>query len=683
MSTGDFAAACAAGDSAAVNQALRDGAALGPLDDSGVTPLHLAAAARSAEVVAALLGAGADPRAATAEEAATRRWFANGSDAEFLADSTPLHVAVDSLTIDSIPDPAVVRHLIDAGADLGAVDSDDDTPLGVCFHCLTSDEDLRTAQTECIRLLLTAGANPNIALTSTATPLSLVDGDSESERVLRELLWDAGAMPPQPAGGPGEHVIEQLGRLGGQVPDQFAPIEWVVATPAGKRQVPEWAQRLLAVVFTAGDVRVDDYSDALVSFYGTEIEAGYFRERRAWYGIGQRGDYHWYIADLDEQYTDNPTVHRLDMEGGDYALDDGYRLTQELAGMKVVTPPGEADRFPLACSAGDVTTVAALLRQGASLGPLDDTGITPLHLAVMSRSTELVRLLLDSGADPRAAIAYDTQTPWTYVDADAYSSGDLWQGATALHIALGQMVPRRTAAIREAGEIVHLLLDAGADPDAVDRVGWTPMQLATGDTELVRHMLAAGADPSQTAGLRPPLVQAVCDGNKEAVRLLLAAGADASAGGAQGTPLVAAADRSGDFVRLLLDAGADPDQPNPDHAWEPGLRPVHRARVDNLRLLLAAGADPDARTPEGFTPLVRTMLWTHLGDPVDAATVLVDGGADVNAAVPETAVREHVTKQYKPQPPLADLTATTPLGIARHLGMTRTVAYLTERGAHE
>jgi hypothetical protein len=129
---------------------------------------------------------------------------------------------VDSLTIDSIPEPAVVRHLIDAGADLGAVDSGDDTPLGVCFHCLTSEEDLTAAQTECIRLLLAAGANPNIALSSTATPLSLVDGDSESERVLRELLWDAGAVPLQPAGGLGERVIEQLARLGGRLPDQFA-----------------------------------------------------------------------------------------------------------------------------------------------------------------------------------------------------------------------------------------------------------------------------------------------------------------------------------------------------------------------------------------------------------------------------------------------------------------------------
>ncbi|MFI6986418.1 ankyrin repeat domain-containing protein [Embleya sp. NPDC050154] len=338
MSTGDFAAACAAGDSAAVNRALRDGAALGPLDGSGVTPLHLAAAARSAEVVAALLGAGADPRAATTEEVAAGRWFADWGDV--FAGSTPLHVAVDSLTMGSIPDPAVVRLLIDAGADLGAVDSGDDTPLGVCFQCLTFDEDLRTAQTECVRLLLAAGANPDISLSSEATPLSLVDGDSESERVLRELLWDAGAVPPPPAGGPGEHVIERLGRLGGQMPDRFAPIDWVVATPAGKRQVPEWAQRLFAVVFTAGDVRVDDYSDALVDFHGTEIEAGYFRERRAWYGIGQKGDYHWYVADLDEQDTDDPTVHRLDMEGGDDALGDGRGLTRELAGMKVVTRVG-------------------------------------------------------------------------------------------------------------------------------------------------------------------------------------------------------------------------------------------------------------------------------------------------------------------------------------------------------
>jgi ankyrin repeat protein len=102
-----------------------------------------------------------------------------------------------------------------------------------------------------------------------------------------------------------------------------------------------------------------------------------------------------------------------------------------------------------------------------------------------------------------------------------------------------------------------------------------------------------------------------------------------------------------------------------------------------VELLLAAGADPNARTPDGLTPLIAALLQFHLGDPVEVVMPLVEGGAEVGAAVDEAAVRAYVAEQYKPKKPLADLTAITALGIAKHLGMTRTVAYLTKHGARE
>ena len=487
-------------------------------------------------------------------------------------------------------------------------------------------------------------------------------------------------------------VQEQLTRLGGRLSEGFEPKEWVVSTPAGERRVPGWAQALFAVVFAAGDLRADDYSEYLVGFYEAQIDPSYFKQKRqrAWHGVGHKGDYYWYVADLDDTSPD-PMVHTLDMEGGDDAFGSGTRLSTLLAGLKVITPPEDSDRFALACSAGDVTAATEELGRGTELGPLDDTGITPLHLAVMSRSTDLVRLLLEAGADARATIAYDTQMPWTYVDAEAYHSGDLPAGTTALHLALGENLPHRLYSDGSVDEIVRLLLDAGADPDAIDRTGWTPMLWAIKSPQAVRLMLAAGANPNLTGALRPPLVSAVNPVNadstsEDVVRLLLTAGADVNGAGKDGTALSAAATGSTTVLQVLLDAGADPNRPNPQDCWMPGRTPLHSALVGgapNVELLLAAGADPNARTPDGLTPLVAALLQSHLGDPVEVVRSLVQAGAEVGAAVEEATVRAYVATRYKPKKPLADLTATTPLGIAEHLGMTRTVACLTTHDAGE
>ena len=45
---------------------------------------------------------------------------------------------------------------------------------------------------------------------------------------------------------------------------------------------------------------------------------------------------------------------------------------------------------------------------------------------------------------------------------------------------------------------MYLLLEAGADPDAVQRGGWTPLHSAAhiGDARTVELLLARGADPA-------------------------------------------------------------------------------------------------------------------------------------------------------------------------------------------
>jgi ankyrin repeat protein len=61
-----------------------------------------------------------------------------------------------------------------------------------------------------------------------------------------------------------------------------------------------------------------------------------------------------------------------------------------------------------------------------------------------------------------------------------------------------QVQALHAAVAGRSGESVRLLLDAGADPNARQHGGWTPLMAARqhGDQPVIDMLLAAGADPS-------------------------------------------------------------------------------------------------------------------------------------------------------------------------------------------
>jgi hypothetical protein len=170
------------------------------------------------------------------------------------------------------------------------------------------------------------------------------------------------------------------------------------------------------------------------------------------------------------------------------------------------------------------------------------------------------------------------------------------------------------AFVGDLGEVQRLVQQ---DQGLLDAAGelFTPLTAATdrGRVEVVRYLLAEGAQ----VNLRDPegltALDRVCLGGPEAASLLLAHGADAAAVNNEGwTPLIfASAHGSADVVALLLAHGCG----DIDHQDSGGYTALHHAspwpRTGVARALLGAGADPHVVDRNGETPLARAVEWRN------------------------------------------------------------------------
>lgn len=147
------------------------------------------------------------------------------------------------------------------------------------------------------------------------------------------------------------------------------------------------------------------------------------------------------------------------------------------------------------------------------------------------------------------------------------------QGMTALHWACEVM---------GTVETVETLLDAGADINARDKSGTTPLMMAAGghDATVVRLLLARGADKEAK--------------NKDGMTaLMLGAGFGRTA-----------------VVKLLCENGAEVNTKDVG-GWTPLMRAAYEGHADAVRVLLAHGARVTARA-DGETALTLAEEKKHM-----------------------------------------------------------------------
>ena len=251
-----------------------------------------------------------------------------------------------------------------------------------------------------------------------------------------------------------------------------------------------------------------------------------------------------------------------------------------------------ATALHIAVKRGAAELVRALIDRGADISLRDEIGHsgtrrygrTPLHIAAAGGSLEIVTMLIREGAN--------------IDEPEGIGEGGLmgYGGRRAIHIAAAHGFP----------EIVNALIQARANVNARTRYGSTPL-----------HYAASRFDRSDSQS-RP----------METARMLIKSGAEINAENSSGTtPLYnAAGEDLPEMLQLLIENEASVHAPNTH-----GQTPLHRAAYfgssQNVRILIEAGADVNAPDADNETPLHAAAACASL----DVVDILIGAGSDACA----------------------------------------------------
>jgi len=247
-------------------------------------------------------------------------------------------------------------------------------------------------------------------------------------------------------------------------------------------------------------------------------------------------------------------------------------------------PSGGLTALLFASRQGYLDAAKALVEAGADKDQQDPDGISPMVTAIVNAHYDVAAYLAERGADVNLADEYGRSALWAAID---------------MHT-----LPHSTR------------------PD-------TPESEAVSSTDLLKVILAHGADPNVQLLTHPPIRSS---GDRGADNILTI-----------GASALLRAAKAGDTVgiRMLLDKGADPNLPN-----KQGVTPLMAAAgtlsrdrdtrgtfkteaeaADSVRMLLEAGADVNAKEASGQTALHGAAFWGF----TEVVQVLADHGAKLDA----------------------------------------------------
>jgi ankyrin repeat protein len=436
-------------------------------------------------------------------------WFPLVAEAAGAAVKSPLADAAENNDTDT------VRELLERGAAVNVPQADGMTAL----HWAVHHDDLNTME-----LLLASGADCKAANRYGVTALMLACTNGNTAIV--ERLLKAGADPNSSCPG-GETVLMTASRTG-----RLGPVEALLARGADVNARERKNQTALMWAAAEGHVEVVDALIQRGADLNTALSSGFtpfffaIREGRTDVALRliQAG------ADVNEpmqpKNEDGAPVTPLILaiENGHFELaaallKEGAKPNTQPAGFAAlhaitwVRKPIRGDGNPPPIGSGNLTSldfVRLLVERGADVnvrlkhgvrefGRFTTTGSTAFFLAARSSDVPLMRLLIELGADPQTANVENCTPLLAAAGVGALDNGHESAGtedealeAVRVLLELGADVnavddngetAMHGAAYQSRSKLVQLLAERGADIDVWNRKnkdGWTPLMIAQG-----------------------------------------------------------------------------------------------------------------------------------------------------------------------------------------------------------
>jgi len=302
-----------------------------------------------------------------------------------------------------------------------------------------------------------------------------------------------------------------------------------------------------------------------------------------------------------------------------------------------------------AANYGHAEVVRVLLDKGVAVNIRNSGGATALLEAAANMHSEVVKLLRAHGAEmtlTSAAMLGDRDEVQRLIEAGADLNAMEGEGWTALrgsacqgHIEVvrllldkgAQIISRNTSKERSAGNTAHSRkrsavaeLDLEKGPLVVinDTDGLTALQRAAqaGHVNVVTLLLTKAAQVNATYKDATAALAWACWYERTEVAKVL------KALGIEETLTIAAMLGNEENVQLFIEAGSAVNSKGM-FGLTPLVHAAAKGRASVVKLLLDKGADPDVKGADGSTALMWTFWYGHSG----VARLLLEYGASVNA----------------------------------------------------
>ncbi|GJQ78332.1 hypothetical protein Trydic_g3747 [Trypoxylus dichotomus] len=256
----------------------------------------------------------------------------------------------------------------------------------------------------------------------------------------------------------------------------------------------------------------------------------------------------------------------------------------------------------------------------------------PLHKAVILQQTEIIKLLLQHGADPNTSTDLgNSLVKFAFRMKNESIIHMLLSHNVDFHIFMLKTTPLIRAVLRSTNAIVELLLRNGADANQVDEFGWPALMYTVymrNSEDILQLLLKYNADVNFEDKIgETPLSTAIKRRHFEISEMLLQNGVRINRVDSSGwTLLIHAVQREDDDIaRMLLNLHADVNIKGKDGVT-PLCMAVKRKRTDIVQILLEKGADVNCFDGCGVSPL---MVAVETGN-MRLAKILLENDANVN-----------------------------------------------------